>query len=312
MTKYADGSYRISNSEIKTFKNCTRHWLLGYHFGYRKKRNPDDATSALSLGSAVHESLEAYYLRGDNPVEWLNRLYEDRINEAAQLGWFQSVQDEIAKEGDLAAIMVEGLLDWANETGMDDGMELIGVEKNLEAPIGDNIYIKGKLDQQWRRADGRVIFRDWKTCAGFRELDDGFLFNEQVKMYELLETLITPDQVTDGAQFVMLKKVKRTKTAKPPFYRLVEVRPNQEEIQSMFRRTKRSVEQIVQTDTMVSGDTSLECMQYACPPRPSRDCSWACPFFQVCPLMDCGGNWAGLLNERFEQVNPDARYEEKK
>ncbi len=27
--------------------------------------------------------------------------------------------------------------------------------------------------------------------------------------------------------------------------------------------------------------------------------------------MDCGGNWSGLLNERFEQVNPDARYEEK-
>lgn len=309
MTYYNEGIYKISNSEIKCFRNCQREWLLHYCWQWSKKSAPEDASGALKLGSAVHESLEHYYRDHQDPIVYLRSLYEKKIKEAQELGYFASIIDGIRKEGELAQIMVSGLLEWEAENGLDENMELIGVEKTLEHQLPNGAILKGKLDQQWRKADGRIIFRDWKTCKNFSDLDDSFLFNEQIKMYELLERL-SGDQVTDGAQFVMLRKVKRTGSAKPPFYKHVEVRPNAAEIESMFRRTVYSTSQIMDTDRECRDNDDIKVAQYYCPPRPSRDCRWRCPFFQVCPLMDDGSNWRGLLHERFEHVNPDTRYDE--
>lgn len=309
MTLSSDGKLHISNSEIKTYHRCRRKWLLTYYLWWQR-RQPEDFSTPLTLGSIVHESLEHWYLEQRNPVEYVRSIYEARLQEADALGYFQSVIDAVKKERDLAEAMVDGLLEWQAETGVDNGMTLIGVEKTLEAPLPNGTVLRGKLDQQWRLDDGRVIFRDWKTCKDFSTLEDGFLLNEQIKMYQLLERLTDPTQITDGAQFVMIRKVKRTGNAKPPFYKSVKVRPNHAEVDSMFRRTVRSTTEIRDLTKALDANHGIEALQYACPPNPTRDCNWDCPFYDVCPLMDDGSNWQGLLNERYVKIDPDERYKD--
>ena len=307
MTLSSDGKLHISNSEIKTYHRCRRKWMLHYYMWWQRQQQEDFSTP-LTLGSAVHESLEQYYINHLDPATYLRGIYEDRLQEADRLGYFESVIVSVKKERDLALAMVDGLLDWQAENGIDNGMTLIGVEKNLEAPLPNGTILRGKLDQQWRLDDGRVIFRDWKTCQSFSSLEDGFLLNEQIKMYQLLERLTDPNQITDGAQFVMMRKVKRTGNAKPPFYKAVKVRPNTAEIDSMFRRTVRSTTEISNLTKALDANHGIDALQYACPPSPTRDCNWDCPFYDVCPLMDDGSNWDGLLHERYEKINPDERY----
>ncbi len=45
-------------------------------------------------------------------------------------------------------------------------------------------------------------------------------------------------------------------------------------------------------------------------PNPTRDCSWKCPFYNVCPMMDDGSDYVRMLQNEYEQVNPLARYGE--
>jgi hypothetical protein len=47
-------------------------------------------------------------------------------------------------------------------------------------------------------------------------------------------------------------------------------------------------------------------------PRPSRDCSWKCPFLAVCPIMDDSKpeTWNALLEAHYVKTDPYERYTE--
>ena len=103
----------------------------------------------------------------------------------------------------------------------------------------------------------------------------------------------------------MLRKVKRTAAAKPPFYKQIEVHHNLEELRSIWYRVIRVIEEIVTTrqELDAGGDH-----RYVVPPRPSKDCTWKCPFFAVCPLFDDGSNVEGMLDEYYTHLDPHERY----
>ncbi len=41
-----------------------------------------------------------------------------------------------------------------------------------------------------------------------------------------------------------------------------------------------------------------------CPPRPSRDCLWKCPFLKICPMFDDGSRVEAAIEEHYEVRNP--------
>ena len=138
--------------------------------------------------------------------------------------------------------------------------------------------------------------------------------DEQMKFYHLLEYLDSLGQTgggpawrTTGGLYTMLRKVRRTAKANPPFYMQLEVGHNSHELRSMWQRVHRVIAEIVQTrnELDAGGDH-----HYVCPPRPSRDCTWSCDFLPVCPMMDDGSNSQGLLNEYYVHVDPQARYQD--
>src|SRR5690606_4056213 len=118
----------ISNSEIQTYKECRRKWWLTYYRGLARKKK--ELIGPLPLGTRIHNSLEAFYKDGLHPVDaYMEFLAEDRIkfvmsddaNDEAKEKKFNS-------EAELGRIMLEGYIEWTEESGIDADIEVIGVE----------------------------------------------------------------------------------------------------------------------------------------------------------------------------------------
>lgn len=318
--KWEGETLTVSNSEIQTWKECRRRWYLVYYLELGLKQA--ETVGPRRLGTKVHLALEVAYREDGNALTILAELYTEDEARCA-------TEDEIIalrKEHDLANAMVQGYLEWAAENGIDDGLELEGAEEVVEVESGvPGVKLRGKLDQRWsRKTDGARLFRDFKTVQELSTPAKLLPMDEQMKFYHLLEYLQSLEQSgrepmwrTDGALYTMLRKVKRTANAKPPFYGQVEVHHNMTELRTMAMRVRKVVEEIVtsrqQMDAMQkayeAGDKSQpHPHHYIFPPRPSRDCTWKCDFFAVCPMMDDGSNVDGLLAEYYTHIDPHERY----
>lgn len=299
----------ISNSQIQEFKDCERRWYIKYYRELAPRRS--DIVGPLQLGTKIHKVLEIVYTDLDNdPMELLNQLYVEDFEKLQEAQYPEEAIKALTKEKELAVAMVEGFLEWREEEGLDAGYDVLSNEEVLLYPLPDypGVSLRGKLDQRVRRqVDGAIFFNDWKTTVSFT---DRLLLvlNEQMKFYMLLEYLTKePSQLSDGARYTMLRKVKRTAAAKPPFYNREEVRHNKETIQNFYLSTIQMVERIIKARKDL--DDGLP-MQYVVPPRPSRDCSWKCPFTAICPLFDDGSNVELAMQEHLVHQDPDARYQD--
>lgn len=305
----------VSNSEIQTFKTCRRKWWLTYYRELALDPKYQNLDGALTLGTKIHVALEMLYSMEANPVTVVDYLYEQDFAKLGDDPMSDLAFIDLKKEQDLAHVMLEGFLVWREEEGIDHGLELVGLEEVVQVPTNvPGVALRGKMDQRWiRRVDGARLFRDWKTTQSLSDPPKILPMDEQMKFYHLLEFLDAlnktgkePEWRTDGALYTMLRKVKRTANAKPPFYGQLEVHHNMAELRSMWLRVYRIIEEISMTRAELDrGGDPL----YVCPPRPSRDCSWSCPFFMACPMFDDGSNVEGLLEERYRHVNPHERYE---
>jgi len=313
-TWIGDIPLRVSNSEIQTWKDCRRKWWFVYYRELGLKRENQEVTGARSLGTRVHITLEGMYTRNENPLQTLRDIYEFDAERLLEAGRTQEVIDELWKEYDLANAMISGYVEWVEENAVDEGLSFVGAEEVVEVKSSiEGVLLRGKLDQRWvREADGARLFRDFKTVGNLTEPPKILPMDEQMKFYHLLEYLQSmestggePQWRTDGALYTMLRKVKRTATAKPPFYGQIEVHHNITEIRNMWLRVVKVIEEIF--DARAALDAGGD-HQYLMPPRPSRDCTWKCDFFPVCPMADDGSNLEGMLESYYEHRDPHERY----
>lgn len=303
----------ISNSEIQTFKSDKRRWFLGNYLGLAK--NEKSEVGPLPLGTRIHDSLEQYYLTGDNPVDVYNRL--QRADNERFLATSESLMEDMVKkfneESELGRIMLEGYMDWMDEENPDSNLEVVGAEKKLEYRLTEfnpRVQLVGKVDLQVRRLeDGSRATLDHKSAVQFTDYYKFSHMSEQLMMYTMLEKLNPDEDNTrvDGGIYNLLKKVKRSARAKPPFYERIDVRFNQKTMDAFWIRTLGTIRDImVARDALDNGADH----RYICYPNPSWD--WktgSSPFFPVYSMLDDGSNVEAYLEENFHQVNPNARYE---
>ncbi len=301
---------RISNSEIQTWKDCRRKWWLGYY--RRLQPKTQNMTGALALGTRIHAALDSYYSTGTPLLEAHSLLVE-----ADRQILVESYRDtyDLDSEAELGRIMLEGYLEWVEENGIDAELEMISTEEIIEMPMLDGeVILQGKLDMRVRRkADGVRLFRDFKTVGGsFTDFLSGAQMNEQIKTYMLLESAQNKDgERSEGGIFTMLKKVKRSANAKPPFYEQVEVRHNIFTLRSFWSSINGVLRDMMNVRKELDAGASHQYVAYA---RPSRDCKWKCQFFTVCPMFDDGSAAEQALSEMFNESDPYGYYltEEKK
>lgn len=299
--------WQISNSEIQNWKNCHRRWYLDHYLQIQPKRDNVEL-GARALGTKVHIALQGLYDHHQDPVVIIRALYQEDIDK-----WPNAV-DALRKELDLAVAMLEGYVMWLEETGADEGLDLVAAETVITVPFPPvpGVELRGKLDQRLhRQIDGARLFLDHKT-VGAIVTGAELAINEQMKFYTLLEYLDAraktgeaPAEPTDGGIYNMLRKVKRTAAAKPPFYERVEVRYNTEVLRSMWLRTLKVIEEIVAGRAALDAGCDHRYLMY---PRPDPTCTWKCPHINLCPMMDDGSNWQGMVAEHYEHVDPHERY----
>lgn len=299
----------ISNSELQTFKDCRRKWWLGYYRGLRSKKQKHDGP--LPLGTRVHGALEVYYTTGENPVTVYLRLLEEDRQKIIFEG--EEPSPKWVAEGELGRVMLEGYLQWVEETGADAQLEVVSAEQAISAPLFNGaVELRGKLDMRVRRrVDNVRLFIDHKTLANFDSITRTAHMSEQGMMYQLLETLNTgeSDERCDGLIYNMLRKVKRSATATPPFYRRIEVHFNRETMRSFWSRIHGTIGDMLGARSRLDSGEDHRSVVY---PRPTQDCTWKCEFFLVCPMFDDGSAAEEMVEALYEQSDPYARYESDK
>jgi len=257
---------RINQSEMTTFMRCPRKWTLGYLKGLR----PVTESTKLSLGTLVHAALKEHY-RGGDPDSVFPQEGVD--------------VEEWDSETELAHIMVEGYLEWLEETGADVGHEIIVCEEELSVPLGTiyvpgagevDVVLHGTPDLLSRTPDGLLSLWDHKTVAAFGALADRRLqLNFQLLTYSWMWWQLTGDR-PDSVSLNMLRKVKRTAAAKPPFYARETVQFSAAQLEGHARSMRQVAREMLHAEYTLERDY----------PVPDGDCTWKCEFLTPCTMMD--------------------------
>jgi hypothetical protein len=297
-----DAPLRISNSEIQTFKDCRRKWWFSYYRRLQPKQK--DFTGALALGSRIHEAMDQYY-SSDMTLDLLEIHSELVLTDRKILMDDYRDTTDLEAEAELGHIMLAGYLEWVEDEGIDVELERISNEEIISMPMFDGkVELQGKLDMRVRRkSDGARMFRDFKTVGGsFTEFGSTAHMNEQILTYMTLEAAQNKDgERSDGGIFTMLKKVKRSAAAKPPFYQQIEVRHNIYALRNFWQRLQGSIGDMLNVRKALDEGANHQLVAY---PRPSRDCKWKCQFFSVCPLVDDGSAAEAAIEDSFVVGNP--------
>lgn len=320
---YQDGLRRVTNSELQTFKHCRRKWWLSWYRGLTPKTHSQ--SGPLALGTRVHEALAAWYVpgwQGVNPQQALeDLLLRDETTLVAQL---TEDDGEVAaqklidfkKDADLARAMIEGYVLWLADTGADQGYTVIAPEQTLTTTIrtpddAPDLVLSGTVDVLVQRAsDNVILFIDHKTTQSIGQLTRLLLWDEQMQQYRVLTEANRPVDapMIDGALYNMLRKVKRTATANPPFYERVEVRHNPIQLDHFRERLIGESLQVMQVEKALEAGVNH---QFAAYPSPSSRCLWGCEFATVCPMFDDDSRAEDFITEHFVQINPMKRYDDR-
>lgn len=303
----------ISNSEIQAFKRCRRKWWLGHH----RALGPviEQRTGPLALGDRVHQAMVQLYTDG-SWRQLLDQLYDKDVQTEAAMTDPEE-HKKLTNDHELAVLMLAGYEQWLEEEGVDADLEILQTECKLEMPLVTplgQVRVAGKLDQRGiRRSDGARAFRDFKTVAEFTTPAKTVDRDEQMTTYMVLEHAlqgVDPDAPRfDAALYTMLRKVKRTAAAKPPFYKQLEVRHGLVELRVVYRRLQEEVNEILRLEQRLNAGEDPVVVAY---PSPKSTCSWDCEFFTVCPMFDRNEDPETYIADFFHHVDPYQRYLEER
>ena len=210
--------------------------------------------------------------------------------------------------------MIEGYLEWLAETGADQALTVLEAERPRAARLepGRDVFLLAKLDARIRHDElGERISLDHKSTQALDALLPELRLNTQALTQTLIERLLDAEAgQTDlppaGTLFNMLKKVKRTVRAKPPFFARHFARHTDSELRNHWRHVVRLADEIEAAEQVLQlGDDHHAVV----PPNPTSTCSWECPFLHLCPMMDNDQDrHEQYIASRYEVVDPLARY----
>lgn len=311
----------ISHSEVATFKRCRRKWWLAWYRGLRLRA--ESPTGPRAIGDRVHRALAQWYVADQSQQVDPRTALETLITSDTQAVLEKFKDDEnltgillkMKKDDDLERAMIEGYVQWLNETGADADYEILASERYEDAEIpglrgraGTPVYVIAKLDAKVRRrSDGVLRFVDHKTVADFASKTFLLVIDEQMLWYSLIEILTNTPQGerSGGAIYNMLRRVKRTVKAKPPFYERMEVIHNRHQIESFYHQLYGTIRDLLELERRLDEGASHHLVAY---PNPNGNCSWDCDYRLVCPLLNDGSRAEAMLENYYAAGDPLAYY----
>lgn len=295
----------ISNSEVQCFKRCKRKWFISYYLAMLP--NDEKPFGPLSLGTNVHSALADMVVHGLHPARSLDRIYDQVLATVDPAD--EETRKRVLNDRELGIIMLEGYVEWAEQEGVDNGLRLVAAESEIAVPdfAGTGVTLMAKLDVEVEREiDGAHMYRDWKTAADFNGAKL-LTLDEQMLTYMLIRRMNAPEgvPVTSGL-YTMLRKVKRTERAKPPFYLQVEAYHGEQELRNFYVQLTGSIREIIEARNRLADGKPH---QWVAPPYVDRSCLWQCPWLMPCQMMNDGSDWESVLHAIAQPGNPYARYQ---
>lgn len=290
---------RYSRSEFSTFRRCRRKWWFQHYLGLKSKERKVDTAS---VGTLVHKMLQEYY--------------QDTLELDQYTLSKQEIDDPIMQdEMHLACIMMEGYIEWLEDTGADAKYDVEGVESQLDVkvelrrgplsfPLPPSI-IGGTLDLVlWDKQKKVPIIMDHKTVMSFKQTVDLLPINPQFQFYAMLYNICgelynwTP---IHDVEVNMLRRVKRSARAKPPFYDRVRTYYNQAQLDSTIQKTLGQIIEFLYVENKLSEDLSDNASVII--PNPTTDCSWDCAYVTACKMVDDGSRVMDYIEETYDKVD---------
>ncbi len=287
---------KIRQSELSQWASCRRKTVLQYAEGWKRKRSglilpPSKA----DIGTLVHSGLEHYYRDNMQPHMFIAEQGK-RIAAEHPDGLPKAWTDAY----NLAFLMTKGYMQWIEQTGIDAGLVITGVEREMEVYWGEvagyDVFVVGHIDLEALDALGRPVLIDHKSVQ--THTDGSGVPDFQRLTYAVLRML--EDGTRYGALYHNeLRRVKRTAAAKPPFYARPEIQINEAQLRKHWQHMNVIIGEIVSARAALDAGMPLDSPTLY--PRPSRDCSWSCPYVNVCGMMDDGADWEWYLQDVFER-----------
>jgi hypothetical protein len=296
----------LTQSEMKTWLGDRRQWYFEY---YRGVRPIYERAYVPKVGTLFHAGLEAYYREQADPMAVVRARAERMIAE----GLDEADVERLLKVAELAGIMLEGYLEWCPE--QDAHLRVFSAEEAVEVALEPSPYLlRGKIDARAEdERTGAVVQLEHKTVGSLDDLPKYAQSNFQFLTYDLLAYLLHlqgaegHERRTDGVLLNMARRVKRTKTATPPFYGRHEVRHNLNELRAHWRHVVAIGDEIAKAREALDSGASHHAV---CPPNVGRDSTWGNPYFMLYRVMDDGGDWEGMLRDLYVEHDPLERYDE--
>jgi hypothetical protein len=296
MGRLTEDNYSFSHSEMATYKQCKRKWMMQYYWKLRRKREPK--ALARDTGIVVHEALHLFYTAGGLRGEYSESIMDEfltnvRDEDMLKVGTLQEDPETVKKERkaikeihETARILCNGYIEWLKETGADIGLILDKSEVELRAPGPvEGTEIMGIIDLGGTdEHSGDLIVMDTKVTASIDEMLKTLHIQEQGPMYAVLAKINDPDE-TRGFRVIwnMIKRNKQTARAKPPFYQRYELAINGDQLRQFYAQLQGQIEEILRTEDRLNAGESHIVAAY---PTPTPDCSWKCQYFTVCGAMN--------------------------
>jgi hypothetical protein len=266
--------------------------------------------TAIALGNLVHDALAAFYdpERKADPVAFVIAAGERMVQESP------IDVESIEADVEMARIMLTGYLEWREAEGIDQGLTILGTERFAEAQLVEGVTLLSKLDAPVLDENGAMLAFEHKTTGSLAarmdtaKLDTQFLTEHLVRYLEAIEAGMPREEAEHLCQGVlvnMLRKVKRTARANPPFYGRELVTHNIKELSNHWRHVVAVAREIQETRAKLDAG---EDHHTVCYPNPTMDCSWDCPFYAICVMADDGSDFEGALAANYEERDPLARY----
>lgn len=311
----------VSHSEIATFKRCRRKWWLAWYRGLRFAR--ESPTGPRAIGDRIHRALAQWYVADQRQQIDPRTALEVLIKSDTEAVLTKFKDDEaltgmlinMKKDDDLERAMISGYVEWLEETGADSNYDVLASETYQDVLLpgvvgrgGLRVYIIAKLDAKIRRrTDGALRFMDHKTVADFASKTMLLAIDEQMLWYDLIEILMnTPlGERSGGAVYNMIRRVKRTIKAKPPFFQRQEILHNREQINSFYQQLWGTIRDLLELEGRLDNGASHQQVAY---PNPNPNCTWDCDFRLICPLFNDGSRVEGMVESYYVKGDPLSYY----
>lgn len=294
----------VRYSELASYRRCPRQWYLSW---FRNKTSKTYATNASLLeGSATHAGIEAYNRGIDIDTGILDYTHEKMME----------VEDDeslaaLTDAASAASIYLEAFPEWAEGEGLHDvGKETVLIEERVHLPLPETgVTITGTVDRAVRddAYGGSLVIEDYKTAGDFRNRP--IQADAQLLTYALALGSTRNEPVRAG-RHIRIKKNKRTARANPPFFDTHDNVYTEQQLHKHLCHTVVWASKMEESRNMLltaSSDEGEEYIaDYAVPPSPGFHCtSPACPMLDVCNAMDDGSDWRSILEENFQDREPD-------